>query len=110
MDACLDTVQYKYILHTCQESKSDDTHMHLSDVGILEHVLQKHLVPSVLVAIYQYVDEIHPANVVVNVGEKRSAPSGDAALLRTPPRMPPTDEEVHDKVLREHWRLHQGRL
>lgn len=80
--------------------------MHLSNLGILELVLKNNVVPSVLLAIYNCVEDLDTENQLVSVGGKRSATSADEALLHTPPkqrRQPLSDEEDWNRVLADQW-------
>ena len=112
MHDCLEATQYKAIMGKYSSNKNDDKYMHLSDLGILLHVLEENVIPSMLTAIYNTVDELHAASININVGVGSKRSSDDVALLNTPPkqrRAPLTDSEDWAKLLKDQWRFFNGR-
>jgi hypothetical protein len=110
MRDCLDATQYKYIIGMYKSNKNDDNYMHLSDVGILEHVLEQNVIPSMITVIYNTVDEWHAASLTaeVRVGRVGGKRNGDDALLHTPPKKrkaPLTESEDWARLLKEQWRF-----
>ena len=110
MNMCLPQHNYIYILGKCRESKSDECYLHLTDVGLLLHMLETHTTPTLARAVYTQVDMINAAPVLVDACCMSSASRADEVLLRPPGKRPRTAEEEDDRVLKEHWQLMRGQI